>query len=114
MIAFSIGDIVAVEFPFSDLHGRKRRPGLVLNADSDDVLLARITTHPPRDASDIALRQWTEARLPKPSTIRLTKLATIDRRLIHHRVGRLQPADAAAVAQVVEIWLAGLASALRQ
>lgn len=100
MTECKVGDIVAVEFPFSDLQGQKRRPGLVLAADANDVLLARLTTHPRRDAFDIALAQWREVGLPKPSTIRLTKLATVDRRLIHHRIGRLLPDDGRAVAQV--------------
>jgi hypothetical protein len=30
MIPFKIGDIVSVEFPFSDFQTYKRRPGLVL------------------------------------------------------------------------------------
>jgi len=50
-----VGDIVSVEFRFSDLQGEKRRPGLVLAADDIDVLLARLTTHPPRGTSDVAL-----------------------------------------------------------
>ena len=99
MIECKVGDIVSVEFPFSDLQAQKRRPGLVLAADANDVLLARLTTHPPRDKSDIALAHWSEMGLPKPSTVRLTKLATVDRRLIHHRIGRLLPDDGRSVAQ---------------
>jgi mRNA interferase MazF len=108
MIACDIGDIVSVAFPFSDLLGRKRRPGLVLALDTQDALLARLTTHPPRDVRDTALRLWAEAGLPRPSTVRLTKLATVDRRLVHHRIGRLQQEDAQNVAQAVEGWLKGL------
>jgi mRNA interferase MazF len=69
MTECKVGDIVSVEFPFSDLQGQKRRPGLVLLADTSDVLLARLTTHPPRDIYDIALRDWAEAGLPKASTV---------------------------------------------
>lgn len=64
-----------------------------------DLLVARITTHPPRDASDIAMKRWSEIGLPRASTIRLTKLATIDHRLIHHKIGRLHADDGGAVAQ---------------
>jgi mRNA interferase MazF len=101
MTPCKVGDIVAVEFPFSDLQGQKRRPGLVLDADENDVLLARLTTHPPRNASDVSLSRWNEVGLPKPSTVRLTKLATVDRRLVHHTIGHLRPEDAATLGQAV-------------
>jgi mRNA interferase MazF len=114
MIACDIGDIVSVEFPFSDLSVRKRRPGLVLAVDAHDAFLARLTTHPPRDGNDSALRLWAEAGLPRPSTVRLTKLATVDRRLIDRRIGRLQPEDANNVAQAVEGWLKDLLAELRK
>jgi hypothetical protein len=44
--SFKVGDIVSVNFPYSDLQGYKRRPGLVLHFDQQDLLLARITTQP--------------------------------------------------------------------
>ena len=94
MIQFNAGDVVAVEFPFSDLQIHKRRPGLVLITGDPDLVLARVTTHPPRDASDVALLRWSEAGLPRSSTVRLTKLVTIDHRLIHHVIGHLHPDDA--------------------
>jgi mRNA interferase MazF len=99
MTPFRPGDIVAVEFPFSDLQTYKRRPGLVLLADETDLLLARLTTHPPRDPTDVPLKFWSEIGLPRASTVRLRKLATIDRRLIHHKIGQLRPDDSRAVAQ---------------
>jgi mRNA-degrading endonuclease toxin of MazEF toxin-antitoxin module len=85
-----------------------------LAADPNDALLARLTTHAPRDSGEVSLRHWAESGLPKPSTIRLTKLAAVDRRLIHHRIGRLQPEDAETVARAVETWLVKLAAALRK
>jgi hypothetical protein len=36
-------------------------------------------------------------------------LATVDRRLIHRRIGRLQPADTAAVLGALENWVKTLA-----
>lgn len=99
MTPFRVGDVVSVEFPFSDFQTYKRRPGLVLVGAEMDLLVARLTTHPPRDASDIAMKRWSEIGLPRASTIRLTKLATIDHRLIHHTIGRLHADDGRAVAQ---------------
>ncbi len=93
MTKYNTGDIVSVEFPFSDLQNRKRRPGLVLFGD-DDLVLARVTTHPARNPSDVTLARWAQTGLPRASTVRLAKLATVDRRLVHHKIGRLHPEDA--------------------
>jgi mRNA interferase MazF len=99
MTPFKADDVIAVEFPFSDLQTYKRRPGLVLVAGEMDLLIARLTTHPPREPSDVAMKRWTEIGLPRASTIRLTKLVTIDHRLVHHKIGRLHPEDGRVVAQ---------------
>ena len=77
--------------------------------DDQDVLLARITTRPARTPSDVPLRGWDSAGLPLASTVRLTKLATLDRRLIHRRIGHLEPADAVAVLGALESWVKTLA-----
>lgn len=91
-----------MEFPFTDMQGRKRRPGLVLAGDASDVVLARVTTHEPRDPFDIQIEDWAVIGLPKPSTVRLLKLVSIDTRLVHHTIGVLSPGDRARVAQAVE------------
>ncbi len=112
MTPFKAGDVVAVEFPFSDLQTYKRRPGLVLVSGEMDLLVARLTTHPPREASDVAMRRWSEIGLPRASTIRLTKLATIDHRLVHHKIGHLHPDDGRAVVQAWQQVTTALAAEL--
>lgn len=112
MTPFRPGDIVAVEFPFTDFRFSKRRPGLVLAISETDLLMARITTHPPRDSSDVAMQHWLKSSLPRPSKIRLTKLATIDSRLVHHKVGRIHSDDAQLVVQAWQQMAAVLASAV--
>jgi PemK-like, MazF-like toxin of type II toxin-antitoxin system len=99
MTKYKVGDIVSVLFPFSDLQAQKRRPGLVLVSGDLDLIVARVTTHPPRDKSDVPLAHWSEIGLPRPSTIRLTKLATVDERLVLHTIGHLRSADAQTVAK---------------
>ena len=113
MTEFSAGDIVSVEFPFSDLQIRKRRPGLVLFCEDADMLVARLTTHEPRVASDVALEFWAESGLPRASTVRLGKLATIDRRLVSHKIGRLHSADCKAVAQAWQLFASAFVAELR-
>jgi mRNA interferase MazF len=114
MIKFRVGDIVSVEFPFSDLQTHKRRPGLVLLSSDVDLLVARVTTHPPRDPSDVPLNHWAEIGLPRASTIRLTKLATIDQRLVHHNIGRLHSEDSRTVAQAWQQLTASVVTELRE
>jgi hypothetical protein len=70
MTVFRVGEVVSVEFPFTDMQGRKRRPGVVLASDAKDLLLARITTHEPRHPFDVPLQDWAAIGLPKPSTAR--------------------------------------------
>ena len=40
MTKYNVGDVVSVEFPFSDLQTKKRRPGLVLDRSDVDLLVA--------------------------------------------------------------------------
>ncbi len=98
MTKYKVGDVVSVLFPFSDLQAQKRRPGLVLVSGDLDLVIARITTHPPRGKSDVPLAHWSEIGLPRPSTIRLAKLATVDERLVLHTIGHLHTTDAQTVA----------------
>ena len=102
MTAFRVGEVVSVEFPFTDMQGRKRRPGVVLAIDSNDLLLARITTHEPRDPFDVPLQEWAAIGLPKASTARLVKLVSIDARLVHHSIGVLSQTDRTTLARSVE------------
>ena len=114
MTKFRTGDIVSVEFPFSDLQTHKRRPGLVLVSGDVDLLVARVTTRPPRDPSDVALNHWAKIGLPRASTVRLTKLATVDQRLVHQSIGRLHSEDSRAVAQAWQQMAVTVATELRQ
>ena len=66
MTVFKVSEVVSVEFPFTDMQGRKRRPGVVLAIDSTDLLLARITTHEPRDQFDVSLVGGLRSVSPSP------------------------------------------------
>ncbi len=71
MTASKVGEVVSVEFPFTDMQGPKRRPGIVLAGDASDFLLARITTHEPRDPFDVRLEDWVlrvNAEVPNKSS----------------------------------------------
>jgi mRNA interferase MazF len=96
------------------MQGRKRRPGIVLAGDASDFLLARITTHEPRDHFDVRLEDWAAVGHPKPSTVRLLKLLSLDVRLVHHTIGTLSPGNRTRLAQAVERLRLQIAGALRR
>jgi mRNA interferase MazF len=95
----SRGDVVLVRFPYTDLSGTKRRPAIVLWADSTqtDFTLAFVSsqgltsivvgealllpTHP----------EFSLTGLTTPSKIRATKIVTLSRALITRWLGRLGP-----------------------
>lgn len=94
------GDIVLVTFPFTDLSGSKKRPAVVLQTEtpqSVDIILAFISSILPKSPgkNEIILlpsqRDFATTGLKVPSVIRLDKLATIDRRLVVRKLGRLTP-----------------------
>lgn len=77
---FDRGDLVLLLFPYTDGSGAKQRPALVLlDTGDDDILVARVTTHPAGSEFDSVIVNWSVAGFLAPSTVRLHKLATIPR-----------------------------------
>ena len=94
MTRYSFGDIVIVDFPFTDLSGSKRRPALVLAHDlEDDVVLARITSKPRETETDARIADWKISKLLFPSTVCLAKLATLSLKLVEGKISELTKAD---------------------
>jgi mRNA interferase MazF len=99
MASYPAGDIVLLAFPFSDAAGSKRRPALVLlDTGDDDIVLARVTSQLSAAPEDVALDEWQQAGLLLPSVVRLHKVATLQRKLVDRKLGRLSPGDWARVA----------------
>ena len=100
---YSFGDVVLVDFPFSDSSGTKRRPARVIIHDIDnDVLLARITSKPKELLFDARMSDWKISKLLFPSTIRLGKLATLSADLVEGKIGELSKNDRAEVIAALE------------
>lgn len=77
------GDIVLVSFPFTDFSAAKIRPALVLSVCSHDVIIAFISTQlHRREETDVDLLPTKGNRLKKISIVRLTKLATVEKKII--------------------------------
>lgn len=98
------GDVVMVDWIFSDRTGSKRRPALVIQGDVynktlDDTILALITGSARRRvgaatqlAIDIATPDGQQTGLSINSVVQCENLVTIDRQLIYRIRGKLSTA----------------------
>ncbi len=95
--------VLRVPFPFRDRNATKNRPALVLsdavrfNAPAGHVVMAMITSQGKAPwPLDCPITDLATAGLPVPSMVRF-KLFTLDHRRVRGELGRLAPADTAAV-----------------
>ncbi len=100
-IDFKLGEIILVQFPKTDNDSSIKRPAVVLlDTGDEDVVLARITTHPVRGKGDLAVEDWKECGLLAESTIRLSKIATLSKTLINRKLGKLTEKNDRALRQL--------------
>ena len=97
-----------VTFPFTDLSGQKLRPAVIVGRPSgDDFLFAFISSRAGSiDPSaehrlELSDPEFTATGLKAASLIRLNKIATLHRRLVQRRLGRLGPRTGQAVASAL-------------
>ena len=84
----SKGDIVLITFPFTNLSGTKLRPALILIENTLDITVSFITTQLQwLEPTDIVLQPQAKNGIKKPSLVRLSKIATIDKSLIVGTIG---------------------------
>lgn len=91
-------DVVVVPFPYSDRLAEKRRPALVVsNADLPEILgrvwVAMITSAEAQSLGDARIADLDASGLPVASTLRASKIATIDADRVIRTIGRLSPRD---------------------
>jgi len=91
-------DVVVVPFPYSDQLAEKRRPALVVSHPDLPARLARvwvamITSVSHRELGDAAIDDLEAAGLPAVSTLRASKLATVDVGRVIRVAGRLADDD---------------------
>ncbi len=104
------GDIIAVPYGYSDLSGGKVRPAVIVSSDTynlrqPDVVAAGISSQITKTRPyDPVLTNWAVAGLRYPSLVR-GRLLTIEQSLVRRTVGRLSPADMAAVEEKLAAFL---------
>lgn len=101
MSKFYRGDVLLIQFPYTDLSSSKLRPAVVLsnNSSSNDIIVAFISSVIPNDNTDetmIVLDNksigFAETGLKCASVFRLSKLATLEKSLAQRKIGFVIPA----------------------
>lgn len=93
MVTPSIGSIVLVPFPFSDLSNAKLRPAcIVANAEKNDWICAQITSNPYSDNAAIEIddSNFKIGSLRRISYVRPGKLFTANKIIFQKKIGILK------------------------
>lgn len=95
----SRGNVVLVDYPFSDRTGSKVRPALVVQADElnqriDDTILAAISSATHRSSAtqlfiDLATAEGRQSGLRQNSMVQCENLLTYDQALVIAKIGSL-------------------------
>lgn len=94
MERFVKGDVIVLEFPFSDLVHVKRRPSLIIKVPrGEDVIVCQITAGSWEKDVEISLKnnEFAKGGLKRDSYVRIDKIATIKRTRIKYKIGSLNP-----------------------
>lgn len=95
MEGFVKGDVVVIEFPYSNLKDAKRRPVLILKLpNGEDIIALQITASSQEKSVEIQIKKedFKKGNLKRESYIRIDKIASIDKSLIKYKVGSLKQA----------------------
>lgn len=87
------GDIFICRFPFTSGGIGKPRPALVLFDLGADAVICRVTSVMHASALDVPVLDWHAAGLAKPSVVRLNRIVTAEKTLLHARLGQLSMSD---------------------
>ncbi len=93
MEEFVRGDIVVIEFPYSNLKDSKRRPVLILKVPKgEDIIVLQITGSSYEKPVEIVIKKedFRQGNLKRDSHIRIDKIASSDKSLIKYRAGSLK------------------------
>lgn len=101
-------EIWLVDMPFEDVTGTKVRPALVIDCRVVGVLVAKMTTHPPRSNSpfEYVMIDWGGAGLNRETTLRLSKTIVLPPASFLKKLGTVQPVDQANIWSIMKSMIA--------
>ncbi|MBI3334267.1 type II toxin-antitoxin system PemK/MazF family toxin [Candidatus Pacearchaeota archaeon] len=92
MEGFVKGDIVVIDFPFSNLMQIKKRPALIIKIPkSEDVIVSPLTSKSHQRDVEISINEkdFRTGKLKMESYLRIDKIFSIEKSLIKYKVGAL-------------------------
>jgi mRNA-degrading endonuclease toxin of MazEF toxin-antitoxin module len=96
------GHVIVVQVPFSNHSGTKPRPALVISTeafhcDLPDLIVCPISSQPRYHQrpgpGDCPLQEWRAIGLRYPSTVRISKILAVDKKIVKRTLGLLSPQD---------------------
>jgi len=87
------GEVVVLEFPFSNLIQAKRRPSLIIKVPKgEDIIVCQITGKSYEKSVEIPIKKndFHKGSLKVESYMRLDKIFSIEKSLIKYKVGSLK------------------------
>jgi mRNA interferase MazF len=101
MMTIKGGEFWIAEITFTNGTASKKRPVLILWVDGEDVIVAVVTSTQPRTQTDVALNNWADSGLRLPSTVRLSRLDSLEKTLLRNKLGKVSQQDSW---QLINIW----------
>jgi mRNA interferase MazF len=98
MTSYNCGDVILVNFVFSDETGEKRRPAIILSSDAyhksrQEVIISAITSQIERVlVGDYLINGWKSAGLLFPS-VATGIIRTIKQEMIYKKLGKIPQTD---------------------
>lgn len=95
-VAYKQGDIILVNFPFTDLVSSKVRPAIVITAKGEDIIILGIFSKIPEEIQDSwfvieeTAEYFTATGLKKKSIIKTEKIAVVHSSIVKKTLGSLQ------------------------
>ncbi len=86
---YLFGEVLIINFPFSDGLRSKRRPVMVIKDTGDNnILIAKITSQAYNTEFDVYINDWQMAGLLSASYVRIHKIQTLYSSLVFGNIGQ--------------------------
>lgn len=93
MERFVKGEIIVLEFPFSDLKNYKRRPAIIIKVPKgEDLIICQITSASQNKSTEVIVKDddFVKGKLKNESFVRIDKITTIKASRIKYKIGSLK------------------------